>query len=217
MKEKLTRQWFKSLILMIFSVCMMGFSLSLLVLTHFGTDPCSAMNYGISRHIGLSFGTWQLSMNLILLVLVLFLYRSSIGWGTLGNMVLVGYTADLFEFIWRDICKIPVELPLAVRIGILIPSILLFVLAAACYMNSGQGVAPYDAIPYIIDNRIQKKNGGTSHFRICRFCQDLFCSLVGLFTGGEFGIITALMVIMLAPTVQFVGDFLTKRGFLKNY
>ena len=42
--------------------------------------------------------------------------RSLIGTGTIGNMVLVGYTADFCSHIWRDICHIPVSLPLGIRI-----------------------------------------------------------------------------------------------------
>ena len=45
---------------------------------------------------GISFGTCQLSMNLLLAVVVLLVNRRMIGLGTLGNMVLVGYVSDFF-------------------------------------------------------------------------------------------------------------------------
>ena len=34
------------------------------------------------------------------------------------------------------------------RIGILIPALILFILAAAIYMQSGHGTAPYDAVSF---------------------------------------------------------------------
>jgi len=210
---KITRNNYKNFLMMLIAVIFMGFSLSLLVMTNFGTDPCSAMNYGVSKIFGLTFGTYQFLMNLVLLIFVLFLYRSSLGWGTIGNMVLVGYTTDFFTYIWHNICHIPYELPMTARVAILVPALFLFVFAAAFYMQSGQGVAPYDAIPFIIDDAIQRRNGGKSHFRPVRLCQDLLCTLIGVFTGGTYGILTFLMVILLAPTVQFVGDFLhSNRG-----
>lgn len=209
---RITRDTYKSFLMMLIAVIMMGFSLSLLVMTDFGTDPCSAMNYGVCKIFGLTFGTYQLLMNLILLILVILFYRAGIGWGTIGNMVLVGYTADFFTYVWHDICQIPNELALTTRILILVPSLLLFVVAAAFYMQSGEGMAPYDAIPFIINEAIMKRNGGKSHFRPVRLCQDLLCTLIGVFTGGTYGIITFLMVILLAPTVQFVGDFLQKKA-----
>lgn len=208
---QITRETRKSFFIMLAAVILMGFSLSLLVMTNFGTDPCSAMNYGVSKIFGLTFGTYQLIMNLVLLVFVLLFYRSAIGWGTVGNMVLVGYTTDFFTYVWRDICQIPYDLTLTIRIAILVPALLLFVFAAAFYMQSGQGVAPYDAIPFIIDDIVMKRNGGKSHFRPIRLSQDLICTLIGVFTGGTYGIMTFLMVILLAPTVQFVGDIFHKK------
>ncbi|MDD7403001.1 MAG: hypothetical protein SO170_10770 [Butyribacter sp.] len=212
MKQHLSKQWIQSFFIMLIAVLLMGFSLSLLVLTHFGTDPCSAMNYGISKLIGISFGNYQVIFNLVLLIAVILFHRSSIGFGTLGNMFLVGYTADFFAYIWHNVCQIPQELPFGVRVGILIPALLLFVFAAACYMQSGQGMAPYDAIPFIIDEKIMEKTKGSSHFKPIRLSIDLLASLVGFFTGGEFGAITVLMVLTLAPTVQFVGTIFQKRN-----
>lgn len=208
---KITKDNYKNFFIMLIAVILMGFSLSLLVMTDFGTDPCSAMNYGISKIFGLTFGTYQLLMNLVLLILVIFFYRSGIGWGTVGNMILVGYTTDFFTFVWHDICHIPNELNLTVRIIILVPALLLFVFAAAFYMQSGQGMAPYDAIPFIINEAVMKRNGGKNRFRPIRLSQDLLCTMIGVFTGGTYGIMTFLMVILLAPTVQFVGDLFHKK------
>ena len=160
MKTHFSKEWRKTLLIMLTAVFAMGFSLSLLVLTHFGTDPCSCMNYGISRLTGISFGTCQVLLNLALLLFVLLFYRSSIGLGTLANMVLIGYTADFFTWIWRSLLHIPEQLSLTARVMILIPGILIFVISAAFYMNSGHGVAPYDAIPFLMDEAAMKKNGG---------------------------------------------------------
>lgn len=46
----LDKHWWKTFALMLISVIMMGLGVSLLVLTEMGTDPCSAMNYGIAGH-----------------------------------------------------------------------------------------------------------------------------------------------------------------------
>ena len=211
MKTHFSKEWRKTLLIMLTAVFAMGFSLSLLVLTHFGIDPCSCMNYGISRLTGISFGTCQVLLNLALLLFVLLFYRSSIGLGTLANMVLIGYTADFFTWIWRSLLHIPEQLSLTARVMILIPGILIFVISAAFYMNSGHGVAPYDAIPFIMDEAAMKKNGGKSHFKLFRFGQDLTCSCIGILTGGEYGVITFLMVILLAPTVQIVGKLFQKK------
>ena len=214
MNFKITKQWIKKFLLMLISVTLMGFSVSLLVLTDMGTDPCSAMNYGVSAKIGMSFGTYQLLLNIVLLVFVVIFDRSLIGTGTIGNMVLVGYTADFCSHIWRDICHIPVSLPLWIRISILIPTLIVFVTAAACYMNSGCGMAPYDAVPFIINAKLEKALKKENLFKFVRLFFDLFAMLIGIITKGEAGLITALMVISLGPSVAFAGNLFKKRGFL---
>ena len=63
---------------------------SLLVMCDMGTDTCSAMNYGISHKLGMSFGNYQL----LLLIIAIIFEKNLIGTGTFGNMILVGYSAD---------------------------------------------------------------------------------------------------------------------------
>ncbi|MDE7051510.1 MAG: hypothetical protein K2O92_01170 [Lachnospiraceae bacterium] len=215
MNFKITKQWIKKVLLMIISVMLMGFCVSLLVLTDMGTDPCSAMNYGVSAKVGMSFGNYQLLLNIVLLVFVFIFDRSLIGAGTIGNMVLVGYTADFFSNnVWDGLLHIPVSLPLVTRICILIPSLILFVTAAACYMNSGCGIAPYDAVSFIINAKLEKALHKENLFKFVRLLFDLCAMLIGVATKGETGIITALMVISLGPAVSYVGELFKKRGFL---
>ncbi|MCI9078882.1 MAG: hypothetical protein HFH68_08160 [Lachnospiraceae bacterium] len=215
MNFKITKQWTKKFLLMIISVMLMGFCVSLLVLTDMGTDPCSAMNYGVSAKIGMSFGTYQLLLNIVLLVFVFIFDRSLIGTGTIGNMVLVGYTADFFsKNVWNGLFHIPASLPLGTRIGILIPALIVFVTAAACYMNSGCGMAPYDAVPFIINAKLEHALNKQNLFKFVRFIFDFCAMLIGIITKGEAGLITALMVISLGPAVACVGELFKKRGFL---
>lgn len=208
---KLSGYWLKTFFLMILSVIMMGFCVSLLKLTKMGTDPCSAMNYGIAKQIGLSFGTYQLLFQLVLLLFVIIGNRRLIGTGTIGNMVVVGYTADFFSWVWTNICHIPEVLPFYVRILILLPTLLLFVVAAASYMNSDHGMSPYDAAPFIVAEKIEKKTG-KKLFQPIRLSLDLIATIIGYFTGGETGLMTVLMVVLLAPTVAFIGKQFKKIG-----
>lgn len=209
---KISKSWIKTFILMLCAVIVMGFGVSLLVLTQMGTDPCSAMNYGVAGKIGLSFGTYQLLFNLILLIFVIIFNRRMIGTGTIGNMVVVGYAADFFSWLRIDVCHIPTDLPLYIRLIVLFPTLLIFVTAAACYMNSGHGMAPYDAIPFIISSKLEEKTGRKNLFKVIRLSLDLLATIIGYFTGGEVGLMTVLMVILLAPVVEFTGKQFQKIG-----
>lgn len=223
MSFKINRENIGQILFMLASVMVMGFSLSILVLANFGTDPCSAMNYGVSGAIStsgmlkicgmraISFGTYQLLFNLSLIIIVILCKPSLIGWGTLGNMILVGYTADFFAWFWHQVCGIPSALPPVIRLAILVPGLVLFVLSAACYMHSGQGMAPYDAIPFIISEKVTERTG-KDRFRIIRLAQDFLCTMIGVLTGGACGLMTFLMVLTLGPVVQAVGNFLARHG-----
>ena len=103
MNFKFTKEWTKSFFMMIIAVILMGMCVAMLVLSDMGTDPYSAMNYGISARLGMTFGNYQLISNLVLLVLVVIFERKLIGTGTLGNMILVGYSADFFSWVFKDI------------------------------------------------------------------------------------------------------------------
>ena len=63
---------FKKILICFIAVFGMGFFLSFLMLCNLGTDPCSFMNKAVSLKIGILFGTWQLAMNAIMLIIVIF-------------------------------------------------------------------------------------------------------------------------------------------------
>ena len=201
MKFKVTRDWLKSFFVMIIAVIVMGMCVSLLVMCDMGTDPCSAMNYGISHKLGMSFGNYQLLSNFVLLILVIIFEKKLIGTGTFGNMILVGYSADFFTWIWKEVCHVQEQLNLSTRIAILIPALILFILAAAIYMQSGHGTAPYDAVSFLISDKIEK-HSGKNMFRIV---YDLAATCIGVITGGEVG------VILLGPTVDLLGRLIKTR------
>ena len=95
---------------MVLGILFIGLCVSFLRLSRFGVDPFSAMNLGISGFIGWSFGTWQLLVNAIILVVVFFQVKSCIGAGTIINMVFVGYIADFVCYVANDVVQIQMNL-----------------------------------------------------------------------------------------------------------
>lgn len=195
----------KRLITVLCAVIMMGFSLTWLRKVDLGTDPCTQMNLAISAHLPVSFGTWQAFINVVVLILVLILGARNIGFGTLANMFLVGYLVDLFTWIFSDL--IPVTLPdtLMWRLGVLLPALLCFIIAAAVYMDCDMGTAPYDAMSMIISDKLNK-----IPFFIIRILYDLIVIVIGLLFGAKFGIVTFLMALTLGPAVTLVGKWMKR-------
>ena len=132
---------------MILGILFIGLCVSFLRLSQFGVDSFSAMNLGISGFIGWSFGTWQMLVNAIILVVVFFQARSCIGAGTIINMVFVGYIADFICYVANDVVQIQMNLPL--RILALLLAQLMASMGVALYMVADMGIAPYDSVAII--------------------------------------------------------------------
>ena len=81
-------------------------------------------------------------------------------------MFLVGYSIDFFSWVWSLLPDGLLD-SMAVRLGVLLPALAVFVVAAGAYMVTELGTAPYDAIPFLIV-KAQKK----VPFRVVRMVFD---------------------------------------------
>lgn len=183
---------------LILSVVTMGFCLSFLDRTALGTDPCTMFNLGMARLLGLSLGNWQALFNCILFIFVFLSAKEQIGWGTLANMFLVGYSFDLFS--WMNKLFLPDFLfqNLAARLMITFPMLALFILAAAIYIAIQQGTAPYDAMPFIIQKKLKKFS-----FKIVRMGWDISVFIIGFLLGSRAGIVTIIMAFAFGPAIAY--------------
>ena len=195
----------RRLTMVILAVIVMGFALSLLLLVDLGTDPCTMMNKAISERLGLSIGNWQAVFNIILLIAVIIFGGRNLGFGTLANMFLVGYSIDFFNMVWERVLPLEWFDILWVKAAVFIPALPIFVIAAAVYMDVDLGTAPYDAVPYIISERLPKVN-----FRIIRIIFDFATIGIGVLLGGSLEIVTILMALLLGPTIGIVGKRLER-------
>lgn len=160
--------------MMILGILFIGLCVSFLRLSRFGVDPFSAMNLGISGFIGWSFGTWQLLMNAVILVIVFFQARHCIGAGTIINMIFVGYIADFVCWLAQDVVQIEMSLPL--RIIALVLAQLMASMGVALYMVADMGIAPYDSVAIIIEKLTHQK----IPFHKARVLSDVVVVIVGI-------------------------------------
>lgn len=189
----------------VLAVCMMGLALSFLFRINFGADPCSNMNRGLSSCLHMTFGNWQLLFNLLLFCVTVYFDPGKIGVGTLANMVLVGYSADFCGYILDLLIPQTFWQPMSHRILVLIPALLVFLVSASFYMAVDLGTAPYDAMCFILSDRLPKVS-----FRIVRILWDCTAMIIGLITGGGFGIVTLLMAFCLGPAISWIQGIVQK-------
>lgn len=86
----------------IFGILLVGLGVGLFRMAISGCDPFTTMNLSISGLLGLQFGTLQLGVSVVLLLLIVVFRRDLIGFGTAFNMVCVGYIADFTMLLFHS-------------------------------------------------------------------------------------------------------------------
>lgn len=193
------KYFWQRLAAMLVSIVVMGFALSLLVRVNWGTDPCTTLNLAISEKIGMSLGSWQALFNTFLFLFVVLWGRNFIGFGTLANMILVGYSVDFFSWIWNRLFGEGYFESISVKIAVLIPALAVFVVSVGVYMVMDLGTAPYDALPFLIQRKLH-----TVSFRTVRMVWDMTMLVVGILLGGQAGIVSILMAFFIGPAIAWV-------------
>lgn len=191
----------------VFAVIVMGFCLSWLLMVDWGVDPCTAMNQAIASKLNMSIGDWQAIFNSVLFVVVIIFGNNDIGFGTLANMFLVGYSIDFFSWIWKLYLPANFMDPLGVRIAVFAIALIVFIIAAALYMDMKLGTSPYDAISFIIHQKLFKK----IPFRFVRMAYD--CIVIGIalaFGSQSIGIVTVVIALFLGTVIELLGKLIGK-------
>ena len=181
--EKMKVSYSRRIVMMLTGILFISLCVGCYRLSNFGVDAFTCMNLGISGFLHMSFGTWQLIMNAVILVVVFFTVRKNIGAGTIINMVCVGYGAinmvcvgygaDFICWIVEDMLKVEAGLPL--RILFLVSGCLFAGLGVAFYIVADMGIAPYDSVAFII----QKALKGKIQFQYARVCSDAAVIIIG--------------------------------------
>ena len=189
----------KKLVVVVAAVIIMGLCLALLNKAQVGTDPCGIFNLGLASKLSVSLGTCQALTNSFMFIFVWLCAKDKIGWGTLANMFLVGYSFDFFTWLIERFIPADFFAPWLNKGVILVPVLVLFVVAAAIYIGTDLGMAPYDALPFIIHSKI-----GKGSFRAIRIVWDVSMIVMGWFLGSKAGIATIIMAFALGPTISWM-------------
>lgn len=187
---------------MLAAVIVMGFGVSLYVLGGMGADPFSTLNLGVSSKLGLSFGTWQILFNGAMLAAVFFIDRSMLGLGTLGNMFLIGITADFVNAWLAEAAPPTEELGIPVRLLLTLCGVACQILGCSFYVTANLGMAPYDCVSFIVPNKTRLP------FRWWRIISDFICVAVGFACGATVGVGTLIMAFGTGPLLPLCNQYI---------
>lgn len=187
----------KKLIMNIISVVLMGFGIALFSLSKMGVDPYTAMNMSIASKIGVSFGVWQLCLNLLIIsLIVMFAHRGLIGVGTVRNMVGVGFICDFFKSLLLPLLKISnlFESLLIMSVGLVF-----LCFSASLFFSSNIGVGAYDTIGFMLTRKTGIK------YKWCRVFTDFLVIAIAFAIDKDknMGVGTFITAFCMGPLVSF--------------
>jgi len=178
-------------------VFLSGVAAGIFGFTAFGMDPFQVFAHGLWGLTPLSYGTFYVILNGILLAFMFFFNRRMIGLGTIINLFLLGYVVEYTDLILGRVFPSPSVL---LRIVLMIFALVLSSLAASLYFVAEMGVSAYDWIALTISD---KKKWA---FRIVRIATDFICVLTGGLLGATVGIGTVLTAFCMGPIIQFFNE-----------
>ncbi len=196
------QQMVKRAAIMLIAVMIMGMGVGFFMHAAMGSDPFSTLNLGVSSKLDLSFGVWQAIFNAILLIMIVFVDRSKLGIGTIGNMLLVGFSADIMSGLLANILPPASELGIISRVLLTVLGVLMQLVGCSFYVTCDLGMAPYDCISYIVPERTKIP------FRWWRILTDVICVGAGFACGAAIGIGTLMMAFGTGPLLPIFNKYL---------
>ena len=214
----------RRIVISFFSIIIMGLGISLFSVSGFGVDPFTSMNMNIASTLNISFGTYQLIVNaVILLYVILVAHRGLVGVGTVFNMVGCGYACEFFQSIFEPLVE--QNYTLAVRISLLIIGIITLCFACSLFFTANVGVGPYDAVGFMLSRGIK-----LSH-KWVRVITDVTVIMIGLAISGglaalfsgnfenikNIGIGTIITAFCMGPLINVFNKTISARILKINY
>jgi uncharacterized membrane protein YczE len=135
--------------------------------------------------------------------------KRKIGFGTLYNMIAIGYTSDFFLALINRLAIFE-SFSIQIRIISFALGILILYFGAAIYIIANMGLAPYDALAIIIADKLKKPHW----FRWIRIGTDGLCVLGGVLTQSNVGIGTLITFLVGGPLIAF---YIKQLGRLKLF
>ncbi len=186
------------IVVMVLACTLMGLGISFYAHAAMGSDPCSTMNLGLAKVLGKNLGPVMVSTNIILLIFVVIFDRSMLGLGTIGNMVLCGFTSDFFNIFLDKLLPPTEEMSISFRVLLTLIGVVIQLFGISFYITADLGMAPYDCIPYIIEEKTH------FNFRVVRVIWDWAFVAVGFFFGASVGIGTIIMCFCIGPIIPIL-------------
>lgn len=161
---------------------------------HLGLHPWDVLSVGLYEKFGLSIGSWNIIVGILLVSVSLILDRTYVRVGTLFNVILIGSLIDLY--LWLDFLPNPTYTwldSITIIIGIVLMGI-----GGGIYNGAGIGSGPRDGFMLSISDKT-----GIS-IRKVRIITETLVLVIGWIIGGPVFIFTFIFTFIQSPIFQYV-------------
>ncbi|GAA1960273.1 hypothetical protein [Catenulispora subtropica] len=166
-----------------------GFSTALMVRSRLGLAGWDVLHQGLADRTGLSIGHVVIAVGALVLLAWIPL-RQRPGWGTVSNVVVVGFAAD------AALAALPSPGAVVPRSALLAAGILLNGIATGLYVGAGLGPGPRDGLM----TGFAARTGGS--LRRVRIVIEAAVLLAGWLLGGSVGVGTVAYAVAIGPLAQ---------------
>lgn len=198
MKQMLRKMTLRRSAVMLLGIVLLSFGIALFKLSRMGNDPSTAQVIAIADRAGVDFSVMMLAANCVWFLAELIWSRHMIGVGSFVNWAGVGPLASMFVRGLEPLLQTEEPGTLGVRLALMAAGVLIVSLGASMYQKADVGIAPYDSLALILDERLVK-----IPYFWCRIFTDGICALVAWALGGIVGLGTLVCALGLGPFIAF--------------
>lgn len=198
-----TKAGYKRIAVMVSGIILLGLGICLFKLSMLGNDPSSAMMMAIGSRIHVNFAKALLAANCLWFLAEWVWGRCYLGLGTFVNWFGVGTISMAFTELFTHILPEPESFPQ--KLAVMVIGMLVLSLAASLYQTADLGIAPYDSLALMLQDRLPLP------YFWCRMATDTLCVIICLLFGGLAGIGTLVCALGLGPFIQFFNHFISEK------
>lgn len=174
------------LVILFIGLSIAHLGVTLFLLSNLGADPFNVLVQGIFRVLSsipalsfLTHGYTHMGICFLIMVILLFVDKSYIKFGTIFCMFFGGPIIDFFTIVLQGLVNS--ESMLAVRVLALFAGCIILAFGMTIVMESDAGVGPNDLVAISISDKLHKP------FGITRTICDISFVVIGALLGGVFG------------------------------
>lgn len=164
----------------------------LTVNANLGLAPWEIFHQGLSKMVGITMGQASIYVGFVLVVLDAVL-GERLGWGTVCNMIFIGWFMDILML--NNI--IPIFNGLVLRVLMMFAGMFVIGIASYFYISAGLGSGPRDGLMVALTKKTNKS------VRFLRNSIEITALILGYFMGGFVGIGTFIMALTIGYFIQF--------------